>query len=104
MKINPITITEAAKEEIRNIIANKNIPDGYKLRIGIKGGVGCAGVNYVIGFDKTEEYDNEFDVDGIQLVIDRRHTMFLMGVQLDYYGGSDAQGFSFTKNENLHGA
>lgn len=102
MKINPITITEAAKEEIRNIIESKNIPEGYKLRIGIKGGVGCAGVNYVIGFDKTEEYDNEFDVDGIKLIIDKRHTMFLIGTTLDFYNGSDARGFSFSKNENPH--
>ena len=96
MKINPVTISKEAILEIKQIIESKKIPEGYKLRIGIKGGVGCAGVNYVIGFDEPGEFDNEFDIEGIQLLIDKRHTMFLMGVSLDFYDGVDERGFKFT--------
>ncbi len=101
MKINPVKISKQAIEEIKNIQQNKNIPEGYKLRIGIKGGVGCAGVNYVIGFDQPTEFDNEFEMDGVPVIVDKRHTMFLIGVKLDFYNGSDAKGFRFSKSENL---
>lgn len=101
MKINPVAITSGAVDEIKNILENKNIPEGYKLRIGIKGGVGCAGVNYVIGFDNKTAHDNEFDVNGVPVIIDKRHTMFLMGVKLDFYNGSDARGFKFVKEKSL---
>lgn len=99
--INPVTITEKALEEILFIQQHKNIPEGYKLRIGIKGGVGCAGANYVIGFDEKTEHDNEFDMRGVKVLIDKRHTLFLMGVTLDFYDGADARGFKFVKSENL---
>jgi len=101
MKINPVSITKQAIEEIKNIQENKNIPKEYKLRIGIKGGVGCAGLNYIIGFDSQKEYDNEFEVDGIKVVIDKRQTMFLVGVILDFYDGADVRGFKFSKPESL---
>ena len=96
MKINPVTISSQALQEIKKIIESKKIPEGYKLRIGIKGGVGCAGVNYVIGFDEPGEFDNEFEVEGVQVLIDKRHTMFLMGVGLDFYDGNDERGFKFS--------
>lgn len=99
VKINPIRITENAANEINNILDKKNIPSDYGLRIGIKGGVGCAGTNYILGFDQKSEHDNEFEMKGIKIYIDKRHTMFLMGVTLDFYNGADARGFKFVKDQ-----
>jgi len=98
MKLNPVSISNKALLEIKKIIEGKKIPEGYKLRIGIKGGVGCAGVNFVIGFDEPGKFDDEFEVGGVELLIDRRHTMFLVGVKLDFYDGADVRGFKFTSN------
>jgi iron-sulfur cluster assembly protein len=42
--IQPITLTARAAEEVQNIMRTKNIPEGYALRLGIKGG-GCGGVS-----------------------------------------------------------
>ena len=39
----PIVITDLAKQEIQSIIERKKVPEGYYLRIGVKGS-GCAGV------------------------------------------------------------
>lgn len=100
MKINPVHITQNAIDEIRNILENKNIPEGYQLRIGIKGGVGCAGVNFLLGFDNKTAHDDEFDLDGVQVIIDRRHMMFLLGTTLDFYEGVDARGFKFVKENS----
>lgn len=100
MKINPVSISGKAIDEIKYILENKNIPEGYQLRIGIKGGVGCAGVNFVLGFDQKTTHDDEFDFDGVRVIIDRRHVMFLLGTTLDFHNGADARGFKFVKQNS----
>ncbi|EKB48039.1 Iron-sulfur cluster insertion protein erpA [Cecembia lonarensis LW9] len=90
----PIKITDKAQEEIKNIYQNKNIPADYFLRVGVKGG-GCGGMSYMLGFDKPKEGDQQFEVEGIQVLIEKRHYMFLMGMKVDFYEGNDARGFTF---------
>lgn len=90
----PIEITEKAKKEIKNIIANKSIPADYHLRVGVKGG-GCGGAAYSLGFDKPKESDQQFEIDGIPVLLDKKHLMFLMGMRVDFYDGNDARGFTF---------
>lgn len=36
MNIQPVSLTEKAIEEVKNIMSNKSIPEGYGLRIGVK--------------------------------------------------------------------
>lgn len=90
----PITITEKAEVEIKNIIANKNIPADYRLRVGVKGG-GCGGMSYALGFDKPKTEDQQFEIAGIQILIEKKHFMFLMGMQIDFFEGDEARGFTF---------
>lgn len=92
--IVPIDITARAKEEIKNILANKNIPPDYHLRVGVKGG-GCGGMAYSLGFDKPKEGDQHFEIDGIRVLLEKKHVMFLMGMEIDFYEGADARGFTF---------
>ncbi|TFV94207.1 iron-sulfur cluster assembly accessory protein [Algoriphagus kandeliae] len=90
----PITITEKAEAEIKNIMANKNIPTDYFLRVGVKGG-GCGGMSYKLGFDKPKEEDQQFDIGGIPVLIEKKHYMFLMGMQIDFFESDEARGFTF---------
>lgn len=90
----PITITEKAEAEIKNIIDHKNIPQEYHLRVGVKGG-GCGGMSYALGFDKPKEDDQLFEIAGIPVLIEKRHFMFLMGMQIDFFEGDEARGFTF---------
>ncbi|TVP48779.1 MAG: iron-sulfur cluster assembly accessory protein [Mongoliibacter sp.] len=90
----PIIITEKAQAEIKNIIANKNIPSDYSLRVGVKGG-GCGGMAYMLGFDKPKEGDQQFEVADIPVLIEKKHYMFLMGMQVDFFEGNEARGFTF---------
>ncbi len=94
--MQPVNITEEAQNEILNIINNKNIPKEYGLRIGVKGGRGCAGVNYMLGFDKKKPDDISYQVNGIDVYVSKKEVMFLMGLEVDFYEGSDARGFVFT--------
>lgn len=93
--INPVTISEKAVEEIRKIMENKNIPADYGLRVGIKGGGGCAGVSFMLGFDKQKDSDMAYSINEIPVFIEKKHTMYIIGVKIDYYEGADAKGFTF---------
>lgn len=88
-----VTISTKASAEIRKIMETKNIPADYGLRVGVRGG-GC-GVSLIIGFDRRKESDLVYDIEGIPVFIDKKHTMYLIGKQVDFYEGADARGFVF---------
>jgi len=94
----PVKVSDRALEEIKKTIAHKNIPAEYGLRIGVNGG-GCAGVSYVLGFDKKGQGDSEFALDNVPVYIAKKDTMFLLGMEVDFYEGNDARGFTFIKSD-----
>ena len=94
--IEPITISKKAIVEIKNMMENKNIPEGYGLRVGIKGG-GCGGMGYLLGFDKEKEGDITYSIDDIAIYIEKKHTMYLVGLEIDFHEGADARGFTFIR-------
>ncbi len=89
----PVEITNRALEEVKNILKNKGIPEGYGLRIATKG-MGC-GVGFKLGFDKKKETDDEYLVDGVQVLIQKREMMFLVGKKIEFYDETDGRGFVF---------
>ena len=91
---SPVKLTDRAASEVRRIIANKQIPEGYGLRVGVKGG-GCSGMSYILGFDKQREHDLEFADHDITIYMDKRHGLYLMDTSVDYHDGLDARGFVF---------
>ena len=76
-------------------MAGKNIPPEYALRIGVKGG-GCAGLGFLLGFDKPKTGDDIYSYKNLQILIEKKHTMYLLGLQVDYQNGDEATGFLFT--------
>ena len=93
----PVHLTDRAASEVRRIVANKQIPAEFGLRVGVKGG-GCSGMSYVLGFDKRRDHDLAFalgDEDPITVFMDKRHGLYLMGTTVDYHDGLDARGFVF---------
>ncbi|CAN5448635.1 hypothetical protein BH23BAC1_BH23BAC1_06760 [soil metagenome] len=97
--INPVSITEKAVNEIKKIMQNKSIPEEYGLRVGIKGGGGCSGVSYVLGFDKLKESDVAYEISKIPVFIEKKHTMYVIGMEIDFYEGADARGFTFVNSK-----
>lgn len=92
--LKPIGLTKRAAEEVLKIMQTKNIPADYGLRVGIRGG-GCGGVSLIIGFDKQKPTDLAYQDEGIDILIDKKHTMYIIGKQVDFYEGADARGFMF---------
>ncbi len=87
---DPVTITPRAQQEITETLSANKIPDTYGLRVGIKGG-GCSG-SFVLGFDTIQEHDKVYHIDNIKVVIDQRHFMYVLGVEVDY--SEDAGGYT----------
>ena len=92
--VAPISLTEEAALEIRKIVETKELPEGYGLRVGVKGG-GCSGMSYILGFNKKREHDMEFEVEDIVVYMDKRHGLYLMDTIIGYQDGLKARGFVF---------
>jgi len=88
-----ITLTDSAIKEIKSL--QKEMPDDTRtLRVGVKGG-GCAGLSYIVEFDKRGENDIELNFDGIKVLIDKRHALYVSGMEVDYQHGLNDRGFIF---------
>ena len=98
----PVSISESAQKEIKVILDKKGIPEDYGLRVGVKGG-GC-GVTFNLGFDHKKEGDIEYDVNGIQVLIQKKETMFLVGKTIDFYDEADGRGFAFVDETSSQSA
>lgn len=92
--IHPVSISDRACREIHGIMTTKGIPKDYGLRVGVRGG-GCGGISLIIGFDKRKESDLAYDVDGIPVYVDKKHTLYLMGKRVDFVDDEEGKGFVF---------
>jgi iron-sulfur cluster assembly protein len=95
--ILPLTITQLALNQIALIKATKNIPVGYGLRVGVRGS-GCSGTSFVLGFDQKKDGDNEYLVEGIPVYIEKKHVLYVAGVELDFEDSEEVTGFIFNTN------
>ena len=93
--LQPVSLSQRAAEEVLQIMKTKNIPENYSLRLGVKGGGGCGGATLIIGFDKKKETDLHYKQGEIDMLVDKKHLMFLIGKRVDFYEGADAKGFMF---------
>lgn len=90
----PVTLTDGAVEQLNTIREQEKIPADYCLRIGVKGG-GCSGFTYVLGFDKVEDNDEHFEINGINVVMNKAHAIYLLGMRIDFVNGLNNRGFTF---------
>jgi iron-sulfur cluster assembly accessory protein len=89
----PVTLTPSAATEIKKLVQLQENQNKF-LRIGVKGG-GCSGLSYVLGFDEKQDADELFEIEGIPVIINSAHGIYLMGMQIDWQDGLNARGFSF---------
>lgn len=94
----PISLTEGAVNQLKKIMIEQKIPQDYGLRVGVKGG-GCAGFSYVLGFDEPKEKDDIYEVSGIKVLMEKAHSLYLLGMEIDWVDGLNNRGFTF-KNPN----
>ena len=94
----PVKLTDSAVVEVRRLMNEPGFDNSQYLRIGVKGG-GCSGMSYVLGFDKMEDDDELYDMEGVSVIIKKQHGIYLFGMDVDYQSGLNSRGFVF-KNPN----
>lgn len=95
---SPVKLQEGAIKEIHRLMNEPDFDASQYLRVGVKGG-GCSGMSYILGFDRKEAEDEQFEIEGIPVIINKSHGMYLFGMEVDFQQGLNARGFIF-KNPN----
>ena len=91
---SPLKFSPGAVREINRLMNELDFDKTNVLRIGVKGG-GCSGLSYILGFDKRQVIDQEFETEGLTYVMNPSHGIYLNGMQIDWEDGLNARGFSF---------
>ncbi|HNB82773.1 MAG TPA: iron-sulfur cluster assembly accessory protein, partial [Chitinophagaceae bacterium] len=88
----PVQFSEGAVTELRRLL----LEDASKpfIRVGVKGG-GCSGMTYVLEYDEQKEGDEVFEVEGIPVVMNKAHEMYIYGMVVEFEGGLQSRGFTF---------
>lgn len=89
-----VQLTERAARQVLKIISEEQLDDDLYLRVAVEGG-GCSGLSYKLGLDHKSEEDRIIESQGIEILVDPRHMMYLEGISIDYPDGLDARGFTF---------
>ena len=76
-----VTLTDAAADRVREILEERG--EGY-LRVGVKNG-GCAGMEYLMDYVTAPEKFDEIVADkDVQIVVDAKAVLFILGSVIDY--------------------
>lgn len=89
-----VQLTGRAAEQVRHIREDEDLEEDLHLRVAVEGG-GCSGLSYKLGFDYESEEDEVIMSQGIKIIVDPKHMMYLKGISVDYPDGLDARGFTF---------
>jgi iron-sulfur cluster assembly protein len=78
-----VTLTDAAAERVREIMANAE-KDYVALRVGVKNG-GCAGQEYTFAYaEQIEPLDEVVEDKGVTILVEPKAVLFLIGTVVDY--------------------
>ena len=89
-----ITVTDSAKKQAIRLMEDDG-KEGFFIRVGVDGG-GCSGLMYQLTFDnERKEDDSSFMDNDIEVVVDKKSYLYLLGTTLDFSGGLNGKGFVF---------
>lgn len=89
-----LSLTDAAAERVREIVANAERPLAG-LRVGVKNG-GCAGMSYTMEFaEQAKPTDEVVEDKGVRVLIDPKAILFLLGTRMDFRRDKLSAGFVF---------
>tara|TARA_B100000530_G_C15777428_1_gene416041 strand:- start:71 stop:403 length:333 start_codon:yes stop_codon:yes gene_type:complete len=93
MSTQLITATPKAIEHLRDLLASED-DQVTGVRLGVKGG-GCSGLSYLLEFGAQQDGDHVVEAQGVSFYLDRKSSIYLKGVELDYDAGLEGRGFVF---------
>lgn len=91
-----VKITPKALEQIQKLRKSLQISEDQYLRIGVRGGgTACMGMNHVIAFDKKRDDDELHQAAGMDILIRKGESMYVIGMEVDYVDEAESKGFVF---------
>ena len=101
MARDPLIVTDSALERVKLLLEQRGKPSiGIRILIETKG---CSGLKYKIEYaDAINKYDAVVDKGNIQILIDSKAMLYILGSQMDYVEEELSSGFVFT-NPNEKG-
>jgi iron-sulfur cluster assembly protein len=92
-----IQISENAAKQISKLIQDEGGTSDSFLRVQVIGG-GCSGLTYKMKFDNQLDpaKDKIFESHGVRVVTDSKSYLYLLGTELDFSGGLNGKGFTFS--------
>ena len=101
MAFKIMSLTSAAAERIAEIIEGSDKPV-IGVRVGVKN-AGCAGMAYTLDYvTEPVKGDDHVSDKGVEVYIEPKATMFLLGTVMDFEQSKMSSGFTF-KNPNQTG-
>ena len=101
MPLQIMSLTEAAADRVREIIADRDEPV-IGVRVGIRN-AGCAGQAYTLNYvAEPVKGDDHVEEKGVHVFVEPKATLFLLGTVMDFEEDILKSGFTF-KNPNQTG-
>ena len=98
MPLQIMSLTDAAAERVREIMGASDKPVAG-VRVGIKD-AGCAGQSYTLDYVSEPVKGDDHVVDkGVDVYVEPKATLFLLGTVMDFEDGILKSGFTF-RNPN----
>tara|TARA_R110002074_G_scaffold191594_1_gene357574 strand:+ start:2094 stop:2408 length:315 start_codon:yes stop_codon:yes gene_type:complete len=86
-----ITLTDSAAEKIKMLLTEKKETG---IRAAVRGG-GCSGFTYKLEFDNQDDADRVIEDKGVEIYLDSKSFLYLMGTQIDFVDELNQAGFKF---------
>lgn len=91
-EVTTVNLTESAADMVRNLLAQKNVPN-HGLRVFVAGG-GCSGLQYGMALEaQARPYDHVIEANGVKLFVDPTSMMYLGNATIDYEDSLMGGGF-----------
>ena len=104
MRVIPkaVTLTPAAAERVKAILAARKDNPAVGLKIGVST-QGCSGKSYTLDYaESIGPHDEVIEDQGVTILLDPKATMFLIGTEIDFVTDKLSSSFVF-KNPNEKG-
>ena len=86
-----IVLSENAANKIKTLLIEK---EETGIRAAVQGG-GCSGFTYQLKFDIQKENDKVLKSYGVEIYVDPKSFLYLMGTEIDFVDELNQSGFKF---------
>lgn len=96
-----VIVSPEAKDKLQEALAAQSRND-LALRVYVKPG-GCSGFSYGMGLDEAKSNDQEYEVDGLKVIIDPFSAQYLDGAEIGFKNEMMGGGFTISNPNAVSG-